>query len=260
MNRFNYRSVNFSYTDSGQGTAIVLLHGFLENQKMWTGIIAKLPSSYRKITLDLPGHGDSDNLGYIHTMEDMANALKALVDLLKIRRFFLVGHSMGGYVGLAFAEEYPDFVKGLILMNSTSRADDELKKTNRDRAVALAKRDHLSFIRKSIPNLFRPKSRAIYKQELKEIKKEALKTSKQGVIAALEGMKIRPDREVLLHFSPYPVLCIAAEKDPILSFQDLKEQMAAEKVVGVVTPNGHMSHIEDEEMVCKALKGFMSSN
>ena len=257
MASFEYRSVNFEYSDKGKGTAIILLHGFLENRHMWDELVDWLPKSFRKITIDLPGHGDSDNLGYIHSMDDMAAMVKALADHLKLKKFFLAGHSMGGYVSLALAEKFPDHLRGLILMNSTSRADSDEKKRNRDRAVVLVKRDHKSYIRNSIPNLFRPKSREIYRQSLNHIKKEALQTSKQGVIAALEGMKIRPDREVLLHFSPYPVLFIAAKKDPVLSFDDLNEQMQAEKVESVVTENGHMSHIEDTETVFEAVKGFI---
>lgn len=260
MAEFQYRSVNFSYSDEGKGTAIVLLHGFLENRLMWEEFSNSLPKSYRKIAIDLPGHGDSENLGYIHTMEDMAAMVKALIDHLKIKKHFCIGHSMGGYVTLALAEKYPDQIRGLVLMNSTSRADTEQKKINRDRAVVLAKKSHKTYIRLSIPNLFRPKNRKIFAQELKEVKKQALKTSKQSVIAAIEGMKIRPDREVLLHFSPYPVMLIAGQADPVLDFKDLKEQMQAEKVVGLTTANGHMSHIEDKDLIFNALKRFIKEN
>lgn len=257
MADFEYRSVRFHYNDQDAGTAIIFLHGFLENKEMWDELSSFLPKGHRKIALDLPGHGQSDNLGYIHTMEDMANVVKHLADHLKLKRFFIAGHSMGGYVALAFAEKHPDMLKGIILMNSTSRTDSDQKKRDRDRAIKLVKHDHKSYIRKSIPNLFRPKSRELYKDHLKAVKNEALKTSKQGVIAAIEGMKIRSDREVLLHFSPYPVLLIAAEKDPILPFKDLMEQAQSEKVTAITTSNGHMSHIEDSEIVFKGIKKFI---
>lgn len=260
MAEFEYRSVKFSFSDTGKGKAIVFLHGFLENRFMWDELSEFLPKSYRKIAIDLPGHGNSANLGYIHTMEDMSDMVKALLDHLKIKKHFCVGHSMGGYVSLALAEKYPDNIRGLILMNSTSRADSEEKKKNRDRAVALAKKSHKSYIRLSIPNLFRPKNRKIFAKELNWVKNEALKTSKQSVIAALEGMKIRPDREVLLHFSPYPVMLIAGKHDPILNFKELEEQMQAEKVIGLVCPNGHMSHIEDKDQVFHGLKKFFREN
>ena len=176
---FTYRSAEFHYTDAGSGIAVIFLHGFLENQTMWKDIISDLPKKYRAITLDLPGHGESENLGYIHTMEDMAEVVNALVDTLKLKKVFLAGHSMGGYVALAFAEKYPDHIRGIILQNSTARADSDKKKLDRDRAIALVKENPKSFVRKSIPNLFRPKNRIALRETVNSIKKEALKTSPQ---------------------------------------------------------------------------------
>jgi pimeloyl-ACP methyl ester carboxylesterase len=87
-----------------------LLHGFLENQKMWDKYIATFAEN-RVITIDLLGHGETECLGYVHSMEDNAEAVQAVLAELRIRKAILVG-SMGGYVALAFAELYPDFVKG----------------------------------------------------------------------------------------------------------------------------------------------------
>ena len=257
---FPYRDVSFAYTDQGKGPAIIFLHGFLENQNMWRGIIAALPKTQRKITLDLPGHGNSGNLGYIHTMEEMAEVVKALMDHLKLKKAFLMGHSMGGYVALAFAEKHPDCVRGIILMNSTTRADSAAKKKDRSRAIKMVKENHRSFIRKAIPNLFRPKNRRTMREVVNEIKQEGLNTSKQGVIAALEGMKVRPDREVLLHFAPYPFLFIAGKNDPVFPFEALKNQLEAGQVTPCITQNGHMAHLEDTEVVLKALKEFLRHN
>src|SRR5690606_2976976 len=149
----------------------------------------------------------------------------ALLHHLKLKKVLLAGHSMGGYVSLAFAEKYPEFVKGIILLNSTTRADSVTKKKDRDRAIDIVKKDHKGFIRNAIPMLFRPKNRRIFQKEIQALKKEALQMSQQGVIAALEGMKVRIDREVLLHFAPYPFLFIAAERDPALPFETLAEQL-----------------------------------
>ncbi|WP_417610676.1 alpha/beta fold hydrolase [Owenweeksia hongkongensis] len=257
---FTFKQVTFHFTSKGSGPTILFLHGFLENKEMWNGIINSLPTALRKITVDLPGHGKSGNIGYIHTMEEMAEMVKALVDKLKLKKVFLAGHSMGGYVALAFAEKHPEMVKGIILMNSTTRADSDQKKKDRDRAIKLVKETHKSFIRNAIPHLFRPKNRRNMMEHVNHVKAEALKTSKQGIIAALEGMKIRDDREVLLHFAPYPFLFIAAKNDPVFPFEVLEDQLQANRVTPCITENGHMAHLEDFDTVLPAIKKFIREN
>ncbi len=112
---------------------------------------------------------------------------------LRIRKAAFVGHSMGGYVALAFAELYPSTVKSLVLQNSTSKADSEERKTNRDRAIKAVKKDYTTFIRLSIANLFSEENRGKMISEIEKVKTEALKTPLQGIVASLEGMKIRKD-------------------------------------------------------------------
>lgn len=254
---FKFKDISFAYSDQDKGPAVVFLHGHLENRSMWKPIADEIPKSYRKICLDLPGHGESGNLGYVHSMEEMAEVVKALVDHLKLKRFIICGHSMGGYVALAFAEKFPQYVKGLILMNSSAKADTPEKKKSRDQAIKVAKRDHRKFIRHAIPMLFRPKHRRGMLTTVNHVKQEALKTSKQGAIAAIEGMKIRPDREVLLYFAPYEVLFIAGKNDPVIPFEILREQLKAPQVTPVVAENGHMGHLEDFETILPAIKRFV---
>lgn len=261
MSKFiTYKNTKIHYTESGKGTAIVLLHGFLENISMWKNLEQVLNSRFRVIAVDLLGHGKSENLGYVHTMTEMADTVRAVLDSLNIRRSFFVGHSMGGYVALAFAEMYPDNVKGLILLNSTTRGDSEEKKKGRDRAIAVVKENHQSFIRTSIPMLFRSKCRKIHKDEIVEIKKQALTTSKQGVIAALEGMKIRDDREVLLHFGPYPKMMILGKRDPVLAYENLIDQTKGTETDVIELENGHMSLIEDREEAEQAILEFVKKH
>lgn len=251
-----YKNTKIAYSDYGKGTAVVLLHGFLENQTMWNAFIESFSKKYRVITIDLLGHGQTECLGYIHTMEDMADAVQTVLHDLRIRKAIFVGHSMGGYVSLAFAELYPDHVKGLVLLNSTSRADSDERKTNRDRAIKAVKQNYSNFIRMSIANLFSEDNRELLAEEIEAVKLEALKTPLQGIVAALEGMKIRNDREVLLHFAPYPMMLILGEKDPVLPYQDNLEQLENTDVQFTAFPDGHMSHIENRKEVEKVLLDF----
>src|SRR3970282_1484694 len=107
MNQIHYKNTKISYSDTGKGSAIVLLHGFLENQTMWQNLVPELRQKNRIITIDLLGHGESGCVGYVHSMEDNAEAIRSVLSELRIRKAIFVGHSMGGYVALAFAELYP---------------------------------------------------------------------------------------------------------------------------------------------------------
>ena len=185
---------------------------------MWNAFIPEFSKKHRVITIDLLGHGESESLGYVHAMEDNADVVHTVLSELRLRKAIFVAHSMGGYVALAFAELYPEFIKGLVLLNSTSRADSDEKKANRDRAILAVKQNHTTFVRLSIANLFSEDNRERLASEIEYVKEEALKTPLQGIVASLEGMKIRKDREVLLHFSAYPMLLILGKKDPVLNY------------------------------------------
>ncbi|WP_300570822.1 alpha/beta hydrolase [Flavobacterium sp.] len=254
-----HKNTKIAYTDTGKGTALVLLHGFLENSTMWDFYIEELSKKHRVITIDLLGHGQTECLGYIHTMEDMADAVQTVLTELRIRKSIFVGHSMGGYVALAFAELYPDHVKGLVLLNSTSYPDSEERKMNRDRAIVAVKQSYVNFIRMSIANLFNEDNREKLTEVIENVKLEALKTPLQGIVAALEGMKIRKDREVLLHLSPYPKLLILGEKDPVLNFEENKKQIEGTSVSFASFPDGHMSHIENKDQLGKVLLDFFKT-
>jgi pimeloyl-ACP methyl ester carboxylesterase len=224
---------------------------------MWDKYVSALSKSHRVISIDLLGHGETECLGYVHTMEDQADVIFAVLISLRIRKIVFVGHSMGGYVALAFAELYPDYVKGLFLLNSSSRADSDERKINRDRAIKAVKQNHTNFVRISIINLFSEDNREVLAKEIEKVKLQALKTPLQGIVASLEGMKIRKDREVLLHFAPYPIQLVLGKKDGVLIYDDTIDQIEETKVELTTFPDGHMSHIENEKELKIVLLEFL---
>ena len=254
--KLDYKNISINYSDTGKGTAIVMLHGFLENSTMWDFFVGEFSKKYRVITIDLLGHGQTGCLGYVHSMEDMADAVHAVLHELRIRKAIFLGHSMGGYVALAFAELYPDMVKGIALQNSSSRADSDEKKTNRDRAIKAVKQNYTAFVRMSIANLFSEDNREKYAEEIEVLREQALKTPLQGIIAALEGMKVRKDREVILHFARYPKLLVLGKQDQSLVYDEHADQVDGTDVKLVTYPHGHMSHIESREELLKELSEF----
>jgi len=254
-----YKGAKIHYSDSGKGSAIVLLHGFLENLSMWDFIADELSKKYRVFAFDLLGHGKSENIGYIHTMEDQADMIHAVLSEHKIRKASFVGHSMGGYIALAFGELYPDNVKKIILVNSTSKADSDERKINRDRAIKAVKQNFSTFVKMSISNLFSEKNRVRLAEEIESVKQQALQTSLQGIIASLEGMKIRNDREVLLHFAPYPILLILGTEDSVLNYQENKIQVDGSQTELISLDGGHMSHLENTMELKESIISFLKS-
>jgi pimeloyl-ACP methyl ester carboxylesterase len=247
------------FTSTGKGKTLVFLHGFLENSSMWSSISQELSKKYRVICIDLLGHGKTENHGYVHSMEDQTKMVKAVLNHLKLRKYVLIGHSMGGYIALSFSKLFPNNVKGLCLMNSTAIADSEEKKINRDRAINAVKQNHKTFVRIAIPMLFSEKNRVLFPSEIKQVTNEALKISPQGIIAALEGMKIREDTTKIYKEATFPIQLIIGKQDPALEYSTLINQTKNTNVKVVEFPDGHMSHIENKDDFIKSLSSFIKT-
>ena len=254
---FIHKKTNVYYTSLGKGKVIVLLHGFLENSTMWTKIANILSKKYRVICIDLLGHGKTKNLGYIHTMEDQATMVKAILTHLHLRKYILIGHSMGGYVSLAFAHLFPKTVRGLCLMNSTALPDSKEKKQNRNRAIKAVKQNHRTFVKLAIPLLFSKQNREFFTSEIQQITEEALKMSPQGIVASLEGMKIRKNYTSIYKNNLFPIQLIIGKQDYALDYASLIKQTKNTKVNVIEFPDGHMSHIENRKEVTVSLTSFI---
>lgn len=270
LKTITYKGGNVSYrinkkADKKSAKNVILLHGFIESKETWKLYHKELSKSHNTISIDLLGHGETDSVGYIHTMEEMAEAVKLVIKEESIRKAFIVGHSMGGYVALAFCEMYPDNVAGLCLFNSTAKADSDQKKLDRDRAIKVIKKNHEIFIKEAITNLFsNHENRAKLKsnKQFKETLNIALKTPKQGIIAALEGMKIRDEREIIIKFAPYKILYIIGKNDPLLPYNNLIEQsdLSENASYYLSEKGGHLCFIEDTYPCLDALLKFINGS
>nr|NQU93443.1 alpha/beta fold hydrolase [Bacteroidota bacterium] len=134
---FHGKSINFY--DSGKGQALVLLHGFLESGLMWDRFTQELSKEFRVIAIDLPGFGKTPVVAEKHSMELMAGAVKAVMDDLKITSCIMIGHSLGGYITLEFAVQYPELLKGICLFHSHASADTAEARENRRRTINIVK-------------------------------------------------------------------------------------------------------------------------
>ena len=255
---FEFKGKTINYQDEGNGeVTLVLLHGYMNSLEVWKYFVMEYMNSMRVIAVDLIGHGESETVEEISTMELQAQMVKSLLDKLGVKHCVMCGHSMGGMITLAFAEYYPQMLKGYCLMNSQALADNEKGKNNRLRACELIDNDRIKFIVDFIPNLFAKENRIKYSSEIEELKSIALNTPKQGIIAAQKGMIHRKDRCNVLAQSTCPVLFISGKEDIRIYTETLYAQACfPAHSETMILPTGHMSFIEDELKVKIRLRDF----
>lgn len=254
-----YKKETVTFFDKGKGKVVVLLHGFLGSHKIWEKTTEDLSKSYRVIAIDLPGHGGTACFGYAHSMDLMAKCVKAVMDHLRLKRYVIIGHSMGGYAGLAFADLFPDHLKGLCLYHSTAYADSDEKKKDRLRAVNAVKANRGIYTKNTIRNLFATKNLKYLKNEVSFANAIAKQTSKRGIIAALHGMKDRPRRDIILGLVDYPIMMVIGEHDNVLPYEQLLEQSNTirNKTVLFLEHDGHFGFLESPRESNKALRKFL---
>ncbi len=246
------------FEEYGGGDALVLIHGFTESTKIWHDYKDSLSANFRLILIDLPGHGKSGMLDDVHSMDLMADSIKAVLDHLAIETAVVVGHSMGGYVSLSFARKYSRMLKGLGLFHSTSLADSDETKQARERAIEAINRNHSKFLFSFIPELFAAETKDLYQSEIQTLIDEASTMDAKALIAAQEGMKERSSTLDVLINASFPVMFIAGQKDSRVPFENIWVQMAlTETAHSLILRNvGHMGFIEAKIQCLDFIEGF----
>ena len=249
----SYKNIQIAFTVEGKGETIVLLHGFLESSTIWKNVVSAFKETHQLITIDLLGHGKTEKLGYIHSMETMAETVHAVLSELKVEKASIIGHSMGGYVALAFAEKFPQQLEKLVLLNSSTVADSEERKENRDRAKRLVKQNKQAFISMAIKNLFTDENRNALRTEINALVEEAVQLPEEYIIASVEGLKNRKDRtEILQQYSGEKII-IAGKNDPVVPFKEIEAIAEKTNSTFISFEDGHMSYLENEEELLKVL-------
>ena len=238
---------------------LVLAHGFLEDQRMWQTMLPALRNFGPVLTIDLPGHGLTANFGYEHTMDFMADAIEAVLEHLELENVALLGHSMGGYVALAMAEHHPERLRRLGLFFSTPQPDAPERVEMRHRAAKIVMENKGTFIKNSIPMLFDPEALEEHRDQIDEQIQFSLEMSAQGIVAAIHGMRQRPDRTRLLYappseLDPDGIGVFAGIHDTVIPFSTVQTWWDAPGVsYRYQSPHGHMGHITDTEGCTEAV-------
>ncbi|QUG43319.1 alpha/beta hydrolase [Psychrobacillus sp. INOP01] len=236
------------YKDEGQGETLILIHGFCGSSEYWNKVIPKLSKSYRVIAIDLPGHGESKGHDSVQEIDQYALVIKDFLEELKIEKVTMFGHSLGGYITLAFAESYSKYLNGFSLIHSTGLPDSSEAKEGRTASAEKIDKDGIdSFIDGLVPKLFAPDNVETYKQSVEDVKKVGYGTTPQGAKNALNAMKVRKDRTEVLANTKLPVLLIAGESDQLIP-ADKTFTASGENIKQVVVKGaGHMSMYEAPE-------------
>jgi pimeloyl-ACP methyl ester carboxylesterase len=253
-------SKKIHYLDSGKGGVIVLLHGFLESSFIWKSLSKKLSDKYRIINIDLPGHGASDELGSDISIDHMAKKVIALLKSLSINKAQVIGHSMGGYVGLALLEEDPERVEQLILLHSKAGEDAPETKLKRDQGMEMIRQHPSLFVKEGLNNLFWKERAGLFKTQIDDLVLDAERNNYKGYIEALEAMKNRPDRRSLLKkFNN--IVFIAGRHDPVIPYNisQLEMEMLASGSHNTLEMSGHMGFIEEKEKLEKLIDEVLIS-
>jgi len=255
---YHYAGNALYYEKQGKGPVLVLLHGYPESNAIWAGFREKLSKKYTVITPDLPGLGQSELLGEIQSMEMMAGAVDALLVHEKVKRCVMVGHSMGGYVTLAYADLYPEKLAGIGLFHSMALEDGEEAKANRDRTIQLIRKSKNSFLNQFFPNLFAGHNIDLFDREIRKMKETASHTSPEALIACMTGMKLRPDRQHVLAGLNVPVLFILGKHDSRMPVERIIPQTMLPGVsfTLILGNAGHMGFYEEEKLSMQAVSDF----
>lgn len=248
------------YSQRGVGETVLLLHGFLEERGMWNSYVDELSRTHRVIAVDLLGHGETGNFGYVHCMEDQAAAVIAVLNAEKVTQFTVIGHSMGGYVALAIADLMPDRLQKLILFHSTAYPDSEERKKDRERVIELVKRNKTVYVRTVIPTLFAEHLRAQLTTEIQSIIDVATGFSEQGIVANIRGMMERKDRSFILKDTVFPKLILHGELDAVIPTESVERLAGLSSTISlhIVGNIGHMGHLEAPEECLKAITDFIT--
>lgn len=252
--------IKLAYQEAGSGAPVLLLHGFCGSSAYWEEVIPLLGQHYRVIAPDLRGHGDSDAPdGEFYGMEQFAEDLLALLDQLKLDQVSLFGHSLGGYITLAFAEKYPKRLRAFGLIHSTAYPDDEQGKAGRDKAVQTIEQQGMEpFIDGLIPRLFAPEHVQTMPDAVEQAKQIGFATPAEGAIRTAKGMKHRIDRNHVLRSAHTPVLLLAGEQDQIISRQKSFSVASPHIRQVLLTAVGHMSMYEAPEKLTEELATFLA--
>lgn len=259
--KITFRNTEISYSKEGNGPAVILVHGFPESSAIWDDFSKELAKEFTVISPDLPGHGASGLPKGLSSVEEYADAVHTVAQYAGVKKCTLIGHSMGGYITMAFAKKFKEenLLNGIGLFHSTVFADSDEKKVNRNRAIEVVKNDRTGFIADLVPGLFAKENVARFSDEIGALKKIAQQCTQESLIGSLSAMRDRSDSSDFAKETEVPFLFIMGKKDnsvpfdknfPMLSFPKKSFALLLENVA-------HMGFIEARAETLFEIQSFV---
>ncbi len=257
----SYQNIKISYTIAGRGKAVMLVHGFAENGTVFDNQVDFLEENYLVIVPDLPDIGKSAMLQKENVqLTDYAAILKAILEEEKIEKFTLIGHSMGGYITLAFAGLHPQILNGFGLLHSSAYADDDEKINTRKKGISFIKENGTTaFLKTSIPNLFYDTQKS--EEDIKSLIEKGNNISPELLIQQYNAMISRPNTTSVLKTFTSAILFIIGQHDTAVPFTYSLQQthLPSLSYVSILRHTAHMGMVEEADLVNKYLGEFLQA-
>jgi pimeloyl-ACP methyl ester carboxylesterase len=246
---------------SNSQNTVVLLHGFCESKTIWGAASSYLSEEYQAISLDLAGFGDSPSWDFSYSIEDLADGVHETLQELGIEKAVFIGHSLGGYVSLAYAEKYPQNLQGLCLVNSLVFADTEEKKANRNKLIeSLNNYGTAPFLKTFFHGLLSPNSKERCEQKVQILAAEASQIRLDTLIRTIEAMRDRKDYTTVLENLEVPTCFIVGGEDPVISREQNDRQTSintkGRKISNYIFFCGHLAMIESKGLTLSIIGYF----
>lgn len=259
-----YKNALLVYHIYGEGVPVVLLHGFAETHTIWQNQYNFLKDYCKLIVPDLPGSGESllFNTGNnTLSIEDISDSVHSIISNENIEQCIMLGHSMGGYITLSYAEKYSEKLKAFGLVHSTAFADSEEKKQNRKRGIEMmGEYGSYAFIKTTTPNLFTPAFKKEHSNVVDNLVEEGRHFKKENLQQYYYAMMNRADTAMVLENTQLPVLFVSGTDDMAAPLNDVLKQVHQPKIayIHIMENMAHMSMLEAPDKLNTILKNFIN--
>ncbi|PPK96582.1 pimeloyl-ACP methyl ester carboxylesterase [Nonlabens xylanidelens] len=247
MDRLHYEYIK------NQRPVLLLIHGFLGSMEQWDYLENGLSKHYSLLKIDLPGHGNSPEFTSPYTLESLTLLIDHILIKEKIEKVAILGHSMGGYLGSAFAKARPQKTSSLTLLNSIAGEDLKERKIMRDRSINLIEKHQEAYVNMAIGNLFTTTERELYSDRIELMKEQAHSITIKSIVHALVCMRDRKDHLIDLQNALVAVNYVYGTKDQIITTDRIEKEANYLNCKASKMDCGHMSLLTNAEDILKKM-------